>query len=156
MSGPAQIDIQRILSNPDQPDDGQLRHWAFAVLSAARAPAERELLIRIVDEAEMTELNKRYRGKDGSTNVLSFPFESPPGVSLPLIGDLVICDPVVVREAREQNKTVISHWAHMVVHGVLHLLGHDHIEEDQAAQMEQLETVILHELGFPDPYALSD
>ncbi|MGL5337628.1 MAG: rRNA maturation RNase YbeY, partial [Aeromonas veronii] len=96
-----------------------------------------------------------YRGKDKPTNVLSFPFEAPPGLELPLLGDLVICRQVVEREAEEQGKPLMAHWAHMVVHGSLHLLGYDHIEDEEAEEMEALERDIMQELGFADPY-LSD
>ena len=113
---------------------------------------EVEMTVRIVDEAESHELNLNYRGKDRPTNVLSFPFECPDEVELPLLGDLVICRQVVEREAQEQDKPVMAHWAHMVVHGSLHLLGYDHIEDDEAEKMESLETQIMTGLGFADPY----
>ncbi len=111
-----------------------------------------ELTVRIVDGAEAAELNRRYRGRSGPTNVLSFPFDGMPGVDLPLLGDIVVCAPVVVREAREQGKPERAHWAHIVVHGVLHLLGYDHVEPEQARIMEGLEKQILGKLGIPDPY----
>ena len=110
------------------------------------------MTVRIVDEAESNELNLTYRGKDKPTNVLSFPFEAPPGLELPLLGDLVICRQVVEREAQEQGKPLMAHWAHMVVHGSLHLLGYDHIEDEEAEEMEALERDIMQELGFADPY----
>ena len=113
---------------------------------------EAEVTVRIVDEAESNELNLTYRGKDKPTNVLSFPFEAPPGLELPLLGDLVICRQVVEREAEEQGKPLMAHWAHMVVHGSLHLLGYDHIDDEEAEEMEQLERDIMQELGFADPY----
>ncbi len=113
---------------------------------------EYELTVRVVDEIEGTALNEQYRNQRGSTNVLSFPFEAPEGVDLPLLGDLVICAPVVAREADEQHKSLQAHWAHLVVHGVLHLLGHDHIEQQQAEEMERLEVAVLARLGFSDPY----
>lgn len=113
---------------------------------------EAEVTVRIVDEAESNELNLTYRGKDKPTNVLSFPFEAPPGLELPLLGDLVICRQVVEHEAAEQGKPLMAHWAHMVVHGSLHLLGYDHIEDDEAEEMEALERDIMQELGFADPY----
>ncbi len=105
-----------------------------------------------MDESEGRELNQQYRGKDYATNVLSFPFEAPPGVDLGLLGDLVICAGVVEREAREQNKSREAHWAHLVIHGMLHLQGYDHQEPDEAETMENLEVHLLAELGFPDPY----
>ena len=111
-----------------------------------------EMTVRIVDEAESHDLNLTYRGKDRPTNVLSFPFECPDEVELPLLGDLVICRQVVEREAIEQEKPLMAHWAHMIVHGSLHLLGYDHIEDDEAEEMESLETKIMQGLGFADPY----
>ena len=110
--------------------------------------------MRIVDEAESQQLNFDYREKDKPTNVLSFPFQCPPGIELPLLGDLVICAQVVAREAAEQQKTVTAHWAHMVVHGCLHLLGFDHINDEDAAEMEAEEIQILQELGFANPYLI--
>ncbi|HLW73667.1 MAG TPA: rRNA maturation RNase YbeY [Gammaproteobacteria bacterium] len=125
--------------------------WVEAALRE-RCP-DAELSIRIVGEAESAELNSRYRGKPGPTNVLSFPAELPAGVPLNALGDLVICAPVVAREAAAQGKAPEAHWAHMVVHGCLHLAGFDHEDDAQAAEMEPLETIILAELGYPDPYA---
>lgn len=147
------LHLQRASDAPDLPSDDQFAGWAEAALRGRRATAE--LTIRIVDELEGTELNRRYRGKDGPTNVLSFPFEPLPGLPevLPLLGDLVICAPLVPREAAELGKPVAAHWAHLVVHGVLHLLGYDHQAETEAAEMNALESAILHGLGFNDPYA---
>ena len=113
---------------------------------------ETEMTIRIVDEEESQTLNREYRGKDYPTNVLSFPFEVPEGIELPLLGDLVICRQVMEREAKEQQISLASHWAHLAVHGTLHLLGYDHIEEAEAEEMEGLETQIMQKLGFEDPY----
>ena len=147
------IDVQ-IACDAPVPPAADLMRWADCALERA-APAsgsEGEICVRVVDETESRALNRRYREKDKPTNVLSFPFEAPPGVDLDLIGDLVICAPVVQREALEQGKSPDAHWAHMTVHGVLHLLGHDHIEDDQAEQMEALERTILAALNFPDPY----
>ena len=114
------------------------------------------MTVRIVDETESQQLNFDYREKDKPTNVLSFPFQCPPGIELPLLGDLVICAGVVAQEATEQNKSLDAHWAHMVVHGSLHLLGFDHINDDDAAQMEAEEVTILQQLGFTNPYLLDD
>ena len=108
--------------------------------------------MRFVDNQESQQLNKAYRGKDKATNVLSFPFQNPPGITLPLLGDLVICKPVVEKEAIEQGKTLTAHWAHMLIHGTLHLLGFDHIIEEEAVEMENLESKLLIELGFAAPY----
>ena len=132
------------------PTAEQIEQWATAAVQPQSD--EVEMTVRIVDEAESHELNLNYRGKDRPTNVLSFPFECPEEVELPLLGDLVICRQVVEREAQEQDKPVMAHWAHMVVHGSLHLLGYDHIEDDEAEEMESLETQIMTGLGFADPY----
>lgn len=111
-----------------------------------------EVVVRVVGETESAELNRDYRGKAGPTNVLSFPFEPPPGVPSSLLGDLVVCAAVVRREAKQQGKPVRDHWAHMVVHGCLHLLGYDHQGDAEAQRMEQLEVEILARLGIADPY----
>ena len=132
------------------PTAEEIEQWATAAVQPQSD--EVEMTVRIVDEAESHELNLNYRGKDRPTNVLSFPFECPDEVELPLLGDLVICRQVVEREAQEQDKPVMAHWAHMVVHGSLHLLGYDHIEDDEAEEMESLETQIMTGLGFADPY----
>ena len=134
--------------------ESDFQQWLEAVLPQFQE--ESEVTIRIVDEAESQELNLTYRGKDKSTNVLSFPFEAPPGMELPLLGDLVICRQVVEKEALEQNKALNAHWAHMVVHGSLHLLGYDHIVEEEAEEMEAIEIEIMQSLGHPDPYLLQD
>ena len=130
------------------------RKWAAAAL-AGRA-GEAELAIRVVEEDEGRSLNRQYRGKDRPTNVLSFPADRPEGlpegVKLPLLGDLVICAPVVEREAREQGKPLAAHYAHLTVHGVLHLLGWDHENDRDAGRMEQREREILARLGIGDPY----
>ena len=132
------------------PTEAQLQGWLDGTILGFQQEAE--VTVRIVDEAESNELNLTYRGKDKPTNVLSFPFEAPPGLELPLLGDLVICRQVVEREAEEQGKPLMAHWAHMVVHGSLHLLGYDHIEDEEAEEMEALERDIMQELGFADPY----
>lgn len=132
------------------PTAEEIEQWATAAVQPQSD--EVEMTVRIVDEAESHALNLNYRGKDRPTNVLSFPFECPDEVELPLLGDLVICRQVVEREAQEQDKPVMAHWAHMVVHGSLHLLGYDHIEDDEAEEMESLETQIMTGLGFADPY----
>ena len=132
------------------PTAEQIEQWATAAIQPQSN--EVEMTVRIVDEAESHALNLNYRGKDRPTNVLSFPFECPDEVELPLLGDLVICRQVVEREAQEQDKPLMAHWAHMVVHGSLHLLGYDHIEDDEAEEMESLETQIMTGLGFADPY----
>ncbi|KAA2284818.1 rRNA maturation RNase YbeY [Arenimonas fontis] len=133
------------------PTAASFRKW---VAAAARGRIRRaDLAIRLVDEKEGRALNRHYRNKDYATNVLSFPAELPEGVNLPLLGDLVICAPVVAREAAEQGKPLAAHYAHLTVHGVLHLLGLDHEDEREAEAMEQIEREILATLGYPDPYA---
>ncbi len=134
------------------PAPASFRRWVAAALRGARHRAPAELSIRIVGAREGRALNRRYRGKDHATNVLSFPVELPRGVESPLLGDLAICAPVVAREAREQGKLPRDHYAHLTVHGVLHLLGHDHQNDHEAARMEALETRILASLGIADPY----
>ncbi len=132
-----------------------IEKWVRATLEGAGfAGREVELTIRIVEPEESARLNRTYRHKTGSTNVLSFPFENPPGVTLPLLGDLVICASVVEQQAARQHKTVVAHWAHMIVHGVLHLLRYDHIEPQQRQEMERLEISILAGLGYEDPYLM--
>ena len=145
------IDLQIATENLEGlPTEEQIVQWATSAVQPEGD--EVEMTVRIVDEAESHELNLTYRGKDRPTNVLSFPFECPDEVELPLLGDLVICRQVVEREAAEQEKPLIAHWAHMVVHGSLHLLGYDHIEDNEAEEMESLETQIMQGLGFDDPY----
>jgi len=134
------------------PASASFRRWVEAALKGARRRKGTEVAIRIVDADEGQALNLQYRGRDYATNVLSFPADLPPGVNLPLIGDLVICAPVVAREAAEQGKKAAHHWAHMTVHGTLHLLGYDHLDDAEAEAMEALETRILAGLGIPDPY----
>ncbi|MGQ8773148.1 rRNA maturation RNase YbeY [Serratia sp. NA_112.1] len=145
------LDLQLACAdNSGLPDEATFQRWLEGVLPQFQIDSE--VTIRLVDEAESNELNLTYRGMDKPTNVLSFPFEAPPGIELPLLGDLIICRQVVEREAVEQDKVLEAHWAHMVVHGSLHLLGYDHIEDDEAEEMESLETEIMHGLGYPDPY----
>jgi len=146
-----QVTVQRIVSKDVMPPITKLKQWAKTVLKP-QIPAA-ELTIRIVETAEMVSLNTQYRHKQGATNVLSFPFDVDElDIGPPLLGDIVICAEVVNREAIEQGKATDAHWAHMVVHGTLHLLGYDHETAADAAQMEPQETRILQSLGFPDPY----
>ena len=148
-AGPT-VSVDNASHEPGVPGEAELGRWAAAALAGRRDGAE--LAIRIVDEAESARLNATYRHKQGATNVLSFPAELPAAVPLPLLGDLVICAPVVTREAREQGKAPAAHWAHLVVHGCLHLLGYDHEQEAEAEEMESLEREILAGMGYPDPY----
>ena len=144
------LHLQRASTAGDLPAKTDLKRWARAALPAKANVA---LSLRLVDEAESADLNQRYRGKAGPTNVLSFPFEPPTGGrGSRYLGDLAICAPLVAREAAEQGKDPAAHWAHLMVQGVLHLLGYDHLDETEAQEMEALETRLLGELGFPPPY----
>jgi probable rRNA maturation factor len=145
-----EVEYQNACSGAQQlPFETQIVSWArAAVLDLTVA----ELVVRVVDEAESAELNGIFRNKPMPTNVLSFPFEAPPGVDSAILGDVAICAAVVEREAREQRKTLTAHWAHMVVHGVLHLQGYDHIEPLDADRMESTEIEVLQTLGFANPY----
>lgn len=134
------------------PTLAQFEQWVSATLDQRCDVVEPELTIRLVAEQESQQLNRDYRGNDKPTNVLSFPFDAPTHIELPLLGDLVICIDVVEAEALAQQKTSHSHWAHMVIHGCLHLLGYDHIKDDEAEEMETLERAIMADLGFSDPY----
>lgn len=143
------LDLQRA-SRARAPTLTQFRRWVQAALQTHRDEAE--LSIRIVTLSESRQLNGHYRGQDQPTNVLSFPCRMPARLKLAVLGDLAICAQVVSREAKQQGKPVEAHWAHMTVHGVLHLLGYDHQKKTEARRMEALETTILARLGYPDPY----
>ncbi|MCW8925336.1 MAG: rRNA maturation RNase YbeY [Xanthomonadales bacterium] len=149
-----ELEVQRSTKCGDVPKDDQFQVWAEAALSGRAGGYN--LAIRIVDETEALRYNRDYRDKDYATNVLSFPAELPKGlpeeVRAPQLGDLLICAPVVASEAVEQGRTIDDHWAHLVIHGVLHLLGYDHQGADEATAMESLETEILATLGISDPY----
>ncbi|CAD0336414.1 Endoribonuclease YbeY [Xanthomonas hortorum pv. gardneri] len=155
--GPIRLDVavSYALPRAGLPSAVSFRKWVAAALKGRIREAD--LAVRIVDEKEGCSLNHHYRGKDYATNVLSFPAELPEGlpkgVKMPLLGDLVICAPVVAREAAEQGKSLASHYAHLTVHGTLHLLGWDHADDKEADAMEQLEREILADLGIDDPYA---
>ena len=151
---PATVHLSYGLPRAGIPSPVSFRRWVEAALAGARRRRAAELSIRIVGTREGRTLNRTYRDKDYATNVLSFPVDLPPGVRLPLLGDIAVCAPVVRREAAEQGKPVAHHWAHLTVHGVLHLLGYDHIVEAEAVRMEALETRILKGLGISDPYQL--
>ncbi|HVV68392.1 MAG TPA: rRNA maturation RNase YbeY [Gammaproteobacteria bacterium] len=151
------LHLQHATSLKPLPSRPQFRRWILAALAGAKKfPLEspRELTIRLVDEAESAELNSTYRHKKGPTNVLSFVFDSPSEVNIPIyLGDLVICAPLVLTEAEQQQKPILAHFAHLTIHGVLHLLGYDHETEQDANVMENLETTILGQLKIADPYA---
>lgn len=148
----AVIDYQVATQASQLPNASHLEQWVEAVLEHHPQESRHEVTIRMVDAPESQALNADYRGKDKPTNVLSFPFESPPGIDLPLLGDLIICQEVVVQEAQQQQKPLIHHYAHMVIHGTLHLLGYDHTEHQDAETMETLECQLLAKFNIPDPY----
>jgi probable rRNA maturation factor len=139
------ISVQRATRQFNAPTAVQLRAWARQILTAKHI-TDAELTLRIVNSKEMTALNSTYRHKQGPTNVLSFPGDEN------YLGDIVICAEVVTQEANAQHKTLDAHWAHMVIHGVLHLLGHDHVKDDEANAMEAIEIKTLRALGFDNPY----
>ncbi|MBV6847234.1 rRNA maturation RNase YbeY [Xanthomonas axonopodis pv. phyllanthi] len=155
--GPVRLDVavSYALPRAGLPSAVSFRKWVAAALKGRIREAD--LAVRVVDEKEGCSLNHHYRGKDYATNVLSFPAELPEGlpqgIKMPLLGDLVICAPVVAREAAEQGKLLAAHYAHLTVHGTLHLLGWDHEDDKEAEAMEQLEREILADLGIDDPYA---
>lgn len=155
-----QLDIQMAISDDEvePPSIPQMERWVKLALensNGADRMQDAEMTIRIVDEQEITELNQQYRKKNGPTNVLSFPFESDVELDIPLLGDLVICASIVAKEAQEQNKSLQAHWAHMIIHGTLHLLGYDHMTESEASEMESKEIDLLQQLGFSNPYEVT-
>ena len=145
-----ELELQIATNTKTLPHPSQFREWISVALESHLTTAE--LTIRIVDEAESAQLNSTYRKKAGPTNVLSFPANIDAQFALPLLGDIVICAPIVEQQARNNNKELLAHWAHMVIHGTLHLLGYDHQQPQQADAMEQLETKLLLQLGFKAPY----
>lgn len=153
-----EVNVQYALSDRDLPTQAEIAQWVQQALMNECEQAE--LTVRIVDNTEGALLNEAYRAGRGATNVLSFPFEGPEGAARVAVqhylGDLVVCAPVVKREAQAQRKDAKAHWAHMVVHGSLHLLGYDHNDDAQAAIMEALETAILDRIGYPNPYLVED
>ena len=149
------VDLQIATTNKDFiPELNAMEKWIEKAIinGSLETREEAELTVRIVKSDESQQLNHQYRDKNKPTNVLSFPFQNPPGLTLPLLGDLVVCKSVVENEAIEQNKTLKEHWAHMLIHGTLHLLGYEHIDPQDAIEMESLESKLLLELGFADPY----
>jgi len=145
-----EVDVQYAVMADGVPSVSDIETWIGAVVRGRRENVQ--LTVRIVDEEEGTELTERWRQARGPTNVLSFPSEGLEAIAPDLLGDVVICAPVVESEAREQGKSLTAHWTHMVIHGTLHLLGFDHVDEDHAREMELLEAQILKELGYSDPY----
>jgi len=144
------LEFQIVSESQQIPAQEKFKKWIDAIL---RDEAENsEVVIRIVDEQEMIQFNSQYRGKNNSTNILSFPFDPPEGVDSDLLGDLLVCAPVVEKEAKQQDKLLEHHWAHMIIHGVLHLIGYDHINDADAEEMEALEIKILRSIKIDDPY----
>ena len=152
------LDVQKMVESETIPEQSLIEQWVKTSLQFESRNSHRpladeyEVTVRIVDREEIRKLNSTYRHRDKATNVLSFPFEAPPEVQLPLLGDLVICHDVVLEEAQQQGKSVMAHWAHMIVHGILHLMGYDHIDDAEAEVMEALEIGILEQLGVANPY----
>ena len=149
----AKINVEYVSNASELPAEAMISRWVQAALEGYERDVE--VGIRIVDESEITELNQRFRKEAEPTNVLSFPFEDPPGTQTDVLGDVVVCAPIVSSQAQTEGKPLSAHWAHMVVHGIMHLRGYDHETPEEANAMEHMETRILEGLGFPDPYALS-
>jgi len=146
------VEIQTIFESAGQPDEQHIQLWIDTALEGIED--DTEIVVRIVDEQESAELNQQYRHKQGATNILSFPVEIPEGIDLDLnlLGDLVICAPVLEQEAQQQGKPLAHHWAHIIIHGVLHLLGYDHLDDTEADEMESKEIALLQTLNIPNPY----
>src|SRR5688572_8425759 len=145
------LDLQIDSACKDLPERKEITRWARAVLKENGAP-DTHLCIRIVDEAESQQLNETYRKKTGPTNVLAFPSEIPAGLQSSALGDIIICAPVVAREAAAQHKPLQAHWAHMIVHGIMHLRGYTHDTDATAHVMENMEIKVMQSLGFENPY----
>lgn len=144
------VEIQAIVNTATLPNSAQIQQWIDSALHDY--PDNTEIVVRIVDELESAQLNQQYRHKSGPTNILSFPADLPDGIDLDLLGDLVICAPVVEQEALTQHKNSLDHWAHIIIHGTLHLLGYDHIDDGDAEIMEAKEINILQQLNINNPY----
>lgn len=149
---PPDVEFSYGVPRDQVPRQSLMSHWVACALAVARRSGG--IGIRLVDSDEGRALNAQYRRKDYATNVLSFPAEVPEGVPVELLGDLILCSPVIAAEAADQQKQEDHHWAHMIIHGVLHLCGYDHVEPAQALEMENLERRALGDLGFPDPYEI--
>lgn len=146
------IDIQNATGKPLFVNEDTIEQWAKITLGKALAAAE--LSLRFVDKTEIQILNRDYRHMDKPTNVLAFPVDIPEEVqeNCPLLGDVIICPEVLMEESLTQKKDLSQHWAHITIHGLLHLLGYDHIEEDEAKEMQEMEITCLNQLGFSNPY----
>ena len=149
----AKINVAYLSNALELPTEATIAHWAQAALEGYERDVE--VGVRIVDESEIIELNQRFRKKAEPTNVLSFPFEDPPGTQSDVLGDVVVCAPIVSSQAQMEGKPISAHWAHMVVHGIMHLRGYGHESTEEADAMEHMETRILESLGYPDPYTSS-
>ena len=151
---PHEVDLQVACTPTELPSKEQFQLWVDTALDEVNSTPEKcfELTIRLVNCEESQQLNCQYRNKDKPTNVLSFPFEVPDGIELNLLGDLIICIEVMKKEALEQKKDLFDHWAHLVIHGCLHLVGFDHISDSEALEMESIEITILAKLGIKNPY----
>jgi probable rRNA maturation factor len=145
-------EVQNISSESGVPESRLIEKWAATAYGKV-AEEQAELTVRIVDEDDGRQFNEQYRKQETATNVLSFPFEDPPNVRTNILGDIVACAPVISREAQEQGKTLHAHWAHLIVHGVLHLCGYHHEVNDDAQIMQRLETEIVEHLGFSNPHS---
>lgn len=145
------LELQLATNAKTLPHPSQFKEWVRVILTD-KILNNVELTIRIVDEEEIKNLNYRYRNKQSVTNVLSFPVKLEVCIDYSMLGDIVICAPVIELQAKQQNKDLLAHWAHMVVHGVLHLLGYDHENDSDAIEMEELEIELMEKLGFPSPY----
>lgn len=148
--------VQHACRSADAPDSTSIQQWAGAAFESGGQAGDMTLTVRIVDEDEARRLNRDFRGKDYVPNVLSFPMHAQDPDGTALLGDIMICAPVALREAGEQGKPPEAHWCHLVVHGVLHCCGFNHETDDDAARMEPLEARILAEFGFPDPYTVNN
>ena len=150
-----ELEVQRVIETGYIPGDAELQMWFEKALADYSKDAE--VLIRVVGKQEISALNEQYRHKQGPTNILSFPFEAPEvNAEISLLGDLVVCAPILEKEAQTQQKTLKDHWVHIVIHGILHLIGYDHINENEAIEMEAKEIYILQQLDIDNPYQEKD
>lgn len=150
------VDLQIVDKSSSCPNQEQCELTIQLVLNAVGISEPKECTIRIVDTTESAALNKQYRRKEGATNVLAFPFDSPIDIGVELLGDIVICAPLVIAQAQQQHQSVTMHWHHLMAHGCLHLLGYDHHNDSDAEEMETLECQIMGKLGYADPYQITD
>tara|TARA_E500000178_G_C16817330_1_gene659812 strand:- start:39 stop:551 length:513 start_codon:yes stop_codon:yes gene_type:complete len=150
------LHVQRESAHIQKPSDEELTHWAMTTISFLKTPnTKQELTIRIVNKAESARLNKVFSGKNYATNVLAFPFCAITPRPMAILGDLLICAPIIREEAKAEGKEITAHWAHILVHGLLHLLGFDHKTDSEAKDMESLEAKIMLKLEFPSPFELT-